>query len=158
MRWSLPFLGLAWIVGSACADPWPRLREHTYPPSFEYIDPSRLQSAMWELAFEVQRLDRSLQHPADDPADQQRHVAEILSRMDGAVDRLSTPGRVTQHPLLNRNLPRFREQVRRARADAALDPPNYFAATMLLGSCAACHGGVETTSAGGVALGARPLR
>ena len=99
---------------------------------------------MWELAFEVQRLDRSLQHPVDDPIDQQRHVAEILSRMDGAADRLSTPGRVTQHPLLNRNLPRFREQVRRARTDAARTPPNYFTATTLVGSCSACHGSAES--------------
>lgn len=141
MRRSLLLLVLALI---ACHDPGARLREHTYPPSFEYIEQSRLQSSMWALAFEVRRLDRTLRRPAGDSAEQQRQVAEILMRMDGAVDALATPGRVTQHPLLNRNLPRFREQVQRARADAARTPPNYFSATTLVGSCTGCHGSAES--------------
>jgi hypothetical protein len=141
VRWWLPPLALALVV---CADPGTRLREHTYPPSFEYVERSRIQSSMWELAFEVQRLDRTLRHPAADPARQQREVADILMHMDDAIDRLAAPGRVTQHPLLNRNLPRFREQVRRAREDATREPPNYFPATTLLGSCFACHGTAES--------------
>jgi hypothetical protein len=99
---------------------------------------------MWVLASEVRRLDRTLRQPAGDPAEQQRLVGEILMRMDGAVDDIATPGRVTQHPLLNRNLPRFREQIQRARADAARTPPNYFSATTLVGSCSACHGSAES--------------
>ena len=141
MRQSLLLLALALI---ACRDTGARLREHTYPPSFEYIEQSRLQSSMWVLASEVQRLDRTLRRPTSDPAEQQRQVGEILSRVEGAVDDLATPGRVTQHPLLNRNLPRFREQVRRARSDAARTPPNYFSATTIVGSCSACHGSAES--------------
>ena len=38
------FLGL-----TACSGSGERLREHTYPPSFEYIEKSRLHSAMWTL-------------------------------------------------------------------------------------------------------------
>jgi len=141
VRQSLLLLGLALI---ACRDPGERLREHTYPPSFEYIEQSRLQSSMWALAWEVRSLDRTLRQPAGDPAEQQRLVAEILMRVDGAVGGIATPGRVTQHPLLNRNLPRFREQVRRARADVARTPPNYFTATTIVGSCSACHGSAES--------------
>jgi hypothetical protein len=116
------------------------VREYTYPPSFEYIDESRLDSAMWMLAREVGRLEQTLRRPAGDPAAQQREVAEILLRMDEAAAGISTPGRVTQHPLLNRHLPRFREQLQRARADAGRTPPNYFTAATLAGSCSACHG------------------
>ena len=141
MRRSLLLLVLA---AMACRDPGARLREHTYPPSFEYIEPSRLQSSMWVLAWEVRRLDRTLRQPAGDSAEQQRLVAEILMRMDGAIGGIATPGRVTQHPLLNRNLPRFREQVQRARADVARTPPNYFTATTIVGSCTACHGSAES--------------
>ena len=141
MQKSLVLLGLLLL---ACRDPGPRLREHTYPPSFEYIEQSRLQSAMWELAWEVRNLDHALRDPARDPAAQQQQVAEILSRVEAAVAGIATPGRVTQHPLLNRNLPRFREQVRRARADAERTPPNYFTATTLVGSCSACHGSAQS--------------
>lgn len=141
MRQSLLLVALASI---ACHDPGAHLREHTYPPNFEYIEPSRLQSSMWTLAFEVRSLDRKLRHPAGDPAEQQRQVGEILLRVEGAVDGLATPGRVTQHPLLNRNLPRFREQVERALTDAARTPPNYFSATTLVGACTGCHGSAES--------------
>jgi hypothetical protein len=120
------------------------LRDHTYPPSFEYIERSRLRSAMWMLAWEMKNLDRTLRVPAGDPAQQQQQVAEILMRVEQATDGIATPGRVTQHPLLNRNLPRFRELVQRARDDAAHTPPSYFAATALAGSCSACHGSAES--------------
>jgi hypothetical protein len=141
VRRSLLLLVLAAI---ACSDPGARLREHTYPPSFEYIEPSRLQSSMWKLAWEVQGLDRALRHPAGDPGAQQRQVVEILMRVEDAADGIATPGRTTQHPLLNRNLPQFRERVRRARADAGRTPPNYFTATALVGSCSACHAVAES--------------
>jgi hypothetical protein len=127
----------------SCADPVPRLREHTYPPSFEYIDRSNLKSAMWQLAVDIQRLDRTLREPASDPAQQQQVVVEILTEVQEAAGSIATPGRVTQHPLLNQNLPRFRELVRRARDDARRTPPNYFSATALSGSCSACHGSAE---------------
>jgi hypothetical protein len=132
------------VAAFACSDSTARLREHTYPPSFEYIDPARLDSAMWRLASEMQHLDRALRHPAGDSAAQQSQVAEILSRMEQAADGIATPGRVTQHPLLNRNLPHFREQLQRARADVERQPPSYFSATTLAGSCWACHGHSES--------------
>ena len=144
MRFALFLLFLLLVPWIACRDPGARLREHTYPPSFQYIEPSRIQSSMWRLAWEVQSLDRTLRQPIGDPAEQQRQVIEILMRVDSAVSGIASPGRVTQHPLLNRNLPRFREQVRRARADAQRMPPNYFTATTLVGSCSSCHGSAES--------------
>ena len=141
MRRSLFILVLAAI---GCTEPGPRLREHTYPPSVEYIERSRLQSAMWTLAWEMKSLDRTLRVPASDPAQQQQQVAEILMRIEQSTDGIATPGRVSQHPLLNRNLPRFRELVRHARDDVARTPPGYFSATALSGSCSACHGSAES--------------
>jgi hypothetical protein len=132
------------LTALGCGSAGERLREHTYPPSFEYIEQSRLQSAMWELAWEVRRLDHALREPTSDPAAQQQQIAEILSRVETAVDGIATPGRVTQHPLLNRNLPRFRDLVDRARSDAARTPPSYFTATTLVGSCSACHGSAQS--------------
>jgi hypothetical protein len=125
---------------NACRDAGPRLREHTYPPSFEYVERSNLHSAMWQLAVDIQRLDRTLREPVSDPAQHQQQVMEILTQVEDAVASIATPGRVTQHPLLNRNLPRFRELVQRARDDVARTPPSYFSASALSGSCAACHG------------------
>jgi hypothetical protein len=138
VRRFLVLLALA-AVAAACADAGSRLREHTYPPSFEYIEPSQLHSSMWKLAWEMRRLDHALREPASDSAQQQQQVAEILTEVEEAVEGVATPGSVTQHPLLNRNLPHFRDQVRRARAEVARTPPSYFDATALAGSCSACH-------------------
>ena len=141
MRSLIALLALALV---ACPTAGSRLREHTYPPTFQYIEQSHLQSSMWVLASEVQHLDRALRHPAADAEEQRRQVADVLIAMQRAVDGIATPGRVTQHPLLNRNLPRFREQVQRARTDVARTPPSYFTATTLVGSCSACHGSAES--------------
>ena len=84
-------------------------------------------------------LEDALRHPAADAGEQQRAVGAILARVDGAVDSFAKPGQVTQHPLLNQNLPQFRAQVRRARADVERTPPNYFFASALAGSCSGCH-------------------
>ena len=142
MRRLLFLILLLGFIG--CSHSGEQLREHTYPPSFEYIDESKLHSAMWVLAREVTQLEKTLRDPAADPAAQQRAVAEILARVDTAVDGIATPGRVTQHPLLNRNLPGLRNQVSRARAGVARTPPNYFFASELAGACSACHGSATT--------------
>jgi hypothetical protein len=143
MSRSLAFLVLGAL---ACAGSAARVRDHTYPPSFEFVERKHLESAMWQLAWDVQRLDHSLREPSGDPAEQQRVVAELLKEMEVAANGIATPGRITQHPLLNRNLPRFREQLRRARMDVERKPPNYFTATTLVGSCTTCHSTVTATS------------
>jgi hypothetical protein len=127
------------LAFAGCGFSGEKLREHTYPPSFEYIEKSRLHSAMWTLAHEMTLLEDALRHPDADAAEQQRLVGEILERVDTAVDSIAKPGHETQHQLLNQNLPQFRELVHRARSDAARTPPNYFTASALTGSCGACH-------------------
>ena len=139
-----PLLAILFLGLAGCGHSGTELRQHTYPPSFEYIDESKLHSTMWVLAGEVAQLEKTLRDPAADPAAQQRAVTEILTRLDAAVDGIATPGRVTQHPLLNRNLPGLRKQVSRARAGVASTPPNYFFASELAGACSACHGSATT--------------
>lgn len=138
---SILLFAFVFLFPLACHDAGKSLRDYTYPPSFEYIDDSRLESTMWVLARETESLDEMLRHPVDDPAAQQRAVAASLARVEEAVARLDTPGRVTQHPLLNRNLPRFRDRVRRARADVSATPPYYGTAVGVAESCSLCHPG-----------------
>ncbi len=130
---------IALLAAAACGDAAGRLRQHTYPPSFEYVDSSRLSSAMWVLASETARLDRALEETDADPAVRQREVASILAQIEAAADGIQRPGQTSQHPLLNEHLPRFRERVRKARAEVERSPPAYYLAGTVAGSCAACH-------------------
>ena len=123
----------------ACSDPAARLRQHTYPPDFDYLEEGRIESAMWTLAWEVVRLEQVLRDRAPDDPRLKGKVGVILQRMERAADDLDTPGRHSQHPLLNRHLPRFRERLRWARIEAERTPPNFLAAAALSGSCSACH-------------------
>lgn len=125
------------LTTSACQLP----RVTTVPPDLAYMPAQRVRSAMWVIAAEIEELERLLD-PASPIAPEARRVAvrEVLVRMDGAAGQLETPGRTTQHPLLNRNLETFRARLERARRAVEADPPRYFPASAIAGSCALCHG------------------
>jgi hypothetical protein len=125
----------------ACQTTSERMEIRTSPPDFSYLPPKRLESSMWILAAEVKRLDELLRVPAD-PHDArlQHEVRDALRRMAAAVEQIDQPGRTTtQHPALDRHLQRFAERLTLAQRGAAHDPPNYFYASTLSGSCFLCH-------------------
>lgn len=95
---------------------------------------------MWILAGEVKRLDELLRVPADrSDARLRTEVRDALTRMAAAVEQIDQPGQTTQHPALDRHLQRFAARLTLARRGVAHDPPNYFYASTLSGSCFLCH-------------------
>jgi hypothetical protein len=144
-------LSLAAVLLGGCVRPPAALHELTYPPDFSYLPPEELRSAMWILAAEVRRLDQLLRDaPAmsgDAAAGNQFAIQETLRRLGAAVERIDEPGRVTQHPALNRNLQRFKERVDRAKRGAERTPPNYYQASAVSGSCFLCHGSADERTA-----------
>ena len=129
------------IAQISCVSPsHTRFQAMVYPPDFSYLSEQELESSMWVLASEIGRLDDLLQAAASEPlADTQRAIQESLLRMRRAIDEIDTPGRTTQHPVLNQHLGRFRERLQRARRGADRTPPNYFHASVLSGACFMCH-------------------
>lgn len=127
-------------LGLACQNMGSPIQGRTSPPNFSYLPAERLRSSMWILAGEVKRLDELLSVPAD-PHDArlQHEVRDALRRMAAAVEQIDQPGQTTQHPALDRHLHRFGERLTLARRGAAHDPPNYFYASTLSGSCFLCH-------------------
>jgi hypothetical protein len=144
-------LGLTAVLVGACVSPRAALRELTYPPDFSYLPPEELNSAMWILAAEVSRLDQLLRDaPVMSGAAAARNqiaIQETLRRLSAAVEKIDEPGRVTQHPALNRNLRRFKERVDRAQRGAQRTPPNYYQASVVSGSCYLCHGSADERTA-----------
>jgi len=148
-----------WILGLilttlfavSCLHPPATLRELTYPPDFSYLPAEKLDSAMWVLAAEISRLDELLhQVPTASAAaavQNQLAIQDTLRRLSAAVEKIDDPGRVTQHPALNRNLSRFRTRIERARRGAERTPPNYYQASALSGSCFLCHGSGDERTA-----------
>lgn len=133
----LVLLGLA----LGCESTRERVRATTMPPDLRYMPPEQIRTAMWVLAAEIQELERILETPElMARAGTQSNVRARLARMRVAAETLDVPGKTTQHPMLNRNLDRFLSRVRQAERAVDRDPPNYFPASTLAGTCFVCHG------------------
>lgn len=135
---SLPIacLPLAVAVGCSLAIPTPTLQA----PGFQYIEHKRIESAMWRLADDVTNLDLLLEHPEDKdaPVDVER-VVGLIDDMSEAASTLSSPGQATNHPRLDKELPRFLLDLAAAREAAAATPTRLEPARSLSSACLRCH-------------------
>jgi hypothetical protein len=134
-----PILLLACFL-AACAGFAERLRRHTYPPNFKYIEKHEVRSAMWQLASEVNQLDDLMHQPGPIDETRRTRILGILSAMDAATSELATHGRPTNHPLIAEHLDAFRQTVAAARAAVASERPSYYLVGTVSGACLACHG------------------
>ena len=137
------FLTLALVVGSgplACSErARERLREHTYPPTFNYIPEERLRSTMWDLAYHVAQLDQRMRDPQVGGEALQLQVIREIDEMQHAAAALGPGDWPSNHPQVSRNIDAFREDLAAARHAAAIQPPNYFLAGSIAGACTNCH-------------------
>ena len=131
---------LSAVICAGCADLPARLRRHTYPPNFKYIDRAELRSAMWRLAADVNQLDDLMHAPGSVDDVRRRQIADLLTAMDDAARELATNGRPTNHPLIADNLEGFRRAVATARASVESGQPNYYLVGSVSGACLICHG------------------
>jgi len=133
------------LLALACRVPLESVRATTFPPDLDYIPPNEVRTSMWVLAAEVKHLEDLLAEPsAGDPNFKQAEVGRTLDRMRVALKSLDRPGRSSQHPALNEHLGQFVERLDRAERAAEREPPNYFPASTIAGSCFLCHGPVGT--------------
>ena len=116
-----------------------KIRRFTYPPDFKYLEHSQVESAMLKLARDVRSLDRILREPDPESTDQQTQVAKILRAMETTAAELDPGGQRSNHPLIDRNIKAFRQDIEMARRAAEHDPPNYFLAGTVSGACRSCH-------------------
>jgi hypothetical protein len=125
---------------AGCADFARWTRRYTYPPDFRYIERDQLRSAMWQLARHVRELDQHLR--LSTAGEQQRKdVLEHLDGMESATRTLDNAGWPSNHPMIDMNMPKLRQDIRLARDAVERTPPNYALAYSLPGACVYCHGG-----------------
>lgn len=134
-------------LGCLAKTPAGPIRVSMSAPDLENLPPERVRTTMWVLAAEIQLLERLLTDPAETESESKRAaVASTLLRMRVAAQTLDTPGRSTQHPALNQNLEFFLGRLDRAKRALDRNPPNYFSASTIAGSCFVCHGGGQGTA------------
>jgi len=127
-------------LGACSSDLLDRTRRHTYPPDFNYISDEELTTTMWRLAAEVSSLDRALNEGRVPDANVRVQVISILSRMEAISKELGPQDWPSNHPKVARNIGRFRADVANARRAVQVEPPSFYLAGRVSGSCMHCHG------------------
>jgi uncharacterized membrane protein YccC len=122
-----------------CADASRAVRKVTYPPDFRYLPKDQVDSAMWQMAEAVRELDSALRDDELAEPAKQRRILELLDRMQATSDRLDAGARNTNHPLLERKVPRLGADIQAARIAASASPPRYALAGAVSGACIYCH-------------------
>ena len=90
------------------------------------------------LAYHVHRLDTQIHAAASQQSDQEAILTELRG-MEMAAARLDRAGWPSNHPTIDMNLPKFRQDLRLAREAAEKMPPNYVLAHAVTGACVYCH-------------------
>jgi hypothetical protein len=132
-------IAAALIAFTGCADVGKTMRKITYPPDFTYLQHEDVESAMWRLAAGVRELDQTLRDKSiGEPAKRER-ILEVLERMQRASADLDAQGGASNHPLLDRKLPRLGADISAARLAATGEPPSYELSAAVSGACIYCH-------------------
>ena len=114
------------------------VRSVTYPPDFVYVSGDQLRTRMGNLGSRLAQLDNALVENEMRQPDQQEVLA-ILRDIEEIGSRLQASEAGASHPFLEDEMPRFVNDIARARMAASLDPPQYYLAGRVAGSCVNCH-------------------
>ena len=122
-------------VLTACAEfGW-----HTYPPSMVRLEPKQITGAMTRYSLDLWRIDEIISTTETILPYQREEIIKLLRAMETQADRLGAGATVTNHLVIDKHIDEFKADLLRARRDVEKEPPNYYRAGRLYGSCQACH-------------------
>ena len=128
----------ALLAAVACQQVASGVRKVTYPPDFRYLSDAQVRSSMGKLAPMTARLDGLSRSPTG-LAGHRLEVVTILREMERIASRLNPAELPTNHPLLNANLDRLRQDIYDARIAAEREPPSFGRAHSIPAACLICH-------------------
>jgi hypothetical protein len=112
---------------------------HTYPPSMVRLEPKQVTGAMTRYSVSLWRLDEILSTSETILPYQREEIISLLREMERQADRLGAGATVTNHLVIDQHIDEFKAELGRARRDVEKEPPSYYRAGRLYGSCQACH-------------------
>ena len=113
-------------------------RATSYVPKFDFRDTAGVRTDMQKLAMRVDRIDRTLRD-GDLSPEEQAAIVKLLTEMETITSAIAGTEAVSSHLVLEDNIEAFRADLAAARHTAAQDPPSYFLAGAITGSCVYCH-------------------
>jgi hypothetical protein len=129
-----------------------KIRSLTYGPDLAYFDNKDLTSVMAQLAVSAKHLEKILSEDITvgsansleatqklSALQRQAKVVAELKKMHEIATSFSKNPQATKHPIYGESLDHFLSDLSRAQRAVDQDPPNYFWAGTITGSCATCH-------------------
>lgn len=126
---------LSTTVLYACA----HIRKLTYPPDFVYLEQKDIDNKMVLLGVYIRQMNQILSRKDYINSEDQLQILNILSSINATTDALGAGSLDTNHLIIDDHIDQFKSDVIAAISAAKADPPNYFHAGQLSGSCLACH-------------------
>jgi len=116
------------------------VRKHTYPPDFVYLEKQKLSTTMWKFAISLATINSDLKGIEIPKDAQQAEVVKELKNLEALARTMGGGGKHSNHPMIDDHLDDFIRDIEMARMAADRNPPNYYYAGKLAGSCLHCHG------------------
>ncbi|MGI9316773.1 MAG: hypothetical protein ACR2QW_05530 [bacterium] len=115
-----------------------QIRKVTYPPDYVYLEKEQLRSKMALLNFYLRQLNEIQSDASDVGNDRQQRILELLNKIEDLTAEFGS-GITTNHLVIDDHIDEFKVDVHTAIRNARANPPNYYAAGRLTGSCIGCH-------------------
>lgn len=111
----------------------------TYPPDMIYLDDEQIKGTMQGLNASIWTLNDIFDSNEHISGYERERIISLLQQMEQEAVRLGAGTQKTDHLFIDANIDQFKYDVEAARKAASADPPNYYLAGRLSGSCIACH-------------------
>ena len=115
------------------------MRVRSYPPDIVYLDDQQIESTMLRLSADIWTINDIFDNNEHISGFNRERIIDLLKEMEKEAVTLGAGTQKTNHLLIDNNIDQFRYDVQAARAAVEAEPPNYYLAGRLSGSCLACH-------------------
>ena len=137
----IPYLGflatvyLTAMIVAGCSE----VRVRPYPPDIVYLDAQQIESTMMRLSADIWTINDIFDSNEYISSPNRERIIDLLREMENEAVALGAGTQKTNHLVIDNNIDQFRYDVRAAREAVEAEPPNYYLAGRLSGSCLACH-------------------
>lgn len=115
------------------------VRVRPYPPDIVYLDDQQIESTMMRLSADIWTINDIFDNNEHISGFNRERIIDLLREMENEAVSLGAGTQKTNHLVIDNNIDQFRYDVRAAREAIEAEPPNYYLAGRLSGSCLACH-------------------
>ncbi len=119
----------------SCAE----IRKLTYPKDFVYVEKKDLDNTMVGMYAAFERLNTLLANANEVDTQRQQQVIAQLDALEQLARSIRGKGEMTNHLQLDAHMDEFLQSIEDAKLSASNQPPNYYLAGRLSGSCSGCH-------------------